>query len=81
MTKIKNWLLALSAGALAIAAIYIKWLEGAAKKAKLKSLQEKEKELENEVVKHTNRADASITRAYELRKRLRAAEENMSGDG
>ncbi len=70
MVKLKNWLLALGAGALAVAALYIKYLEGAATRAELKSLQGKEKELLNEVNKHDMRAVLSFDRAIELRKRL-----------
>ncbi len=80
MTKIKNWLLALGAGALALAALYIKYLEGAAKKAKLKSLQEKEKELVDEIYKHGTRATANLKRARELRERVQRAKEDMPRD-
>ena len=77
MQKLKNWLLALGAGALAIAALYIKWLEKAARKAELKSLQEKEKELVDEAFKHGTRADASLKRARKLREQLRRDSEDV----
>jgi hypothetical protein len=80
MQKIKNWLLALSAFSLGVLALYIKFLKKAATKAKLKSLQEKELELRNEISKHNARAVNSLLRARKLRDRMRGVEKDLSGD-